>query len=237
MQLATVLSLLPFLAILSIAAEQTCGGIANIRCPQGKTCVDDPNDGCDPTKGGADCGGICVPNRFALSARATNEFCGGIAGIQCPKGKTCVDNPNDDCDPTKGGADCGGICVPRATNESCGGIAGTPCPSGKKCIDNPNEGCNPRWGDADCGGICVPDRFTLSARAVNTTNPETNNTTAANSTSLAASLAPNAPPTKYFCQSVRYAVDMFIFDDEWFGEGEVEKPHWSEDLSYVNEYS
>ncbi len=38
-------------------------------------------------------------------------FCGGIAGIQCPNGLTCVDYPDDDCDPGTGGADCIGICV------------------------------------------------------------------------------------------------------------------------------
>jgi hypothetical protein len=36
-----------------------CGGIANLPCGPGEECVDDPNDGCDPTKGGADCGGVC----------------------------------------------------------------------------------------------------------------------------------------------------------------------------------
>jgi hypothetical protein len=41
-----------------------------------------------------------------------NQFCGGIAGIQCPAGLKCVDNPADSCDPASGGADCGGICVP-----------------------------------------------------------------------------------------------------------------------------
>jgi hypothetical protein len=39
------------------------------------------------------------------------QFCGGFAAIQCPEGQACVDDPNDDCDPTQGGADCGGICV------------------------------------------------------------------------------------------------------------------------------
>ncbi len=39
--------------------EQMCGGIANIQCPAGMNCVDDPNDGCDPATG-ADCSGICV---------------------------------------------------------------------------------------------------------------------------------------------------------------------------------
>ncbi|WYZ46759.1 hypothetical protein EsH8_IX_000984 [Colletotrichum jinshuiense] len=37
-----------------------CGGIANIKCPAGKYCVDDPRDDCHPKTGGADCGGICV---------------------------------------------------------------------------------------------------------------------------------------------------------------------------------
>jgi hypothetical protein len=40
------------------------------------------------------------------------SFCGGIAGMPCPAGLTCVDDPSDTCDPTRGGADCGGICVP-----------------------------------------------------------------------------------------------------------------------------
>lgn len=38
------------------------------------------------------------------------QFCGGIAGIQCPSGKVCVDDRTDDCDPNNGGADCGGVC-------------------------------------------------------------------------------------------------------------------------------
>jgi hypothetical protein len=38
-------------------------------------------------------------------------FCGGIAGIQCPEGQHCVNDPSDACDPELGGADCGGVCV------------------------------------------------------------------------------------------------------------------------------
>lgn len=42
-------------------ANPMCGGFAGIACPSGYTsCVDDPNDGCDPANGGADCSGICV---------------------------------------------------------------------------------------------------------------------------------------------------------------------------------
>jgi hypothetical protein len=39
------------------------------------------------------------------------QFCGGFAAISCPEGLVCVDDPNDSCDPTQGGADCGGVCV------------------------------------------------------------------------------------------------------------------------------
>ncbi|MFL5344110.1 MAG: hypothetical protein ACJ8AT_04920 [Hyalangium sp.] len=39
---------------------QFCGGFANIPCPEGLLCVDDPNDDCDPNAGGRDCGGICA---------------------------------------------------------------------------------------------------------------------------------------------------------------------------------
>lgn len=40
------------------------------------------------------------------------EMCGGFAGIQCStSGTSCVDDPDDDCDPNKGGRDCGGICT------------------------------------------------------------------------------------------------------------------------------
>lgn len=42
------------------AEPQVCGGIAGIRCPDDQTCIDDPNDTCDPEQGGADCSGICV---------------------------------------------------------------------------------------------------------------------------------------------------------------------------------
>jgi hypothetical protein len=37
-----------------------CGGFAGFACKDGRKCVDDPRDDCDPENGGADCGGICV---------------------------------------------------------------------------------------------------------------------------------------------------------------------------------
>lgn len=56
----------------------------------------------NPTAVTASCTLTCTANQ--------GDFCGGIAGFPCPEGYTCVDDPSDDCDPTRGGADCGGIC-------------------------------------------------------------------------------------------------------------------------------
>jgi hypothetical protein len=47
----------------------------------------------------------------AYGDKEPRQMCGGIAGFQCPAGKTCVDDPADDCDPARGGADCSGVCV------------------------------------------------------------------------------------------------------------------------------
>jgi hypothetical protein len=66
-------------------------------------------------------------------------MCGGIAGIPCPPGYTCVDNPGDGCNPDAGGADCSGICVPYDYNP----CAAMLCVEGTTCCPN-------------CGGICVP---------------------------------------------------------------------------------
>ncbi|RKU49143.1 hypothetical protein DL546_008149 [Coniochaeta pulveracea] len=86
---------------------QPCGGhrVKPKVCPRGQICIDDPySQGCGLA---CDQSGICVKP----------TFCGGIAGLVCkdgkgkPDGRLCVDDPRDDCDPKKGGADCGGICV------------------------------------------------------------------------------------------------------------------------------
>ncbi len=36
----------------------------------------------------------------------------GLAGIPCPEGSVCVDDPRDECDRQAGGADCDGLCAP-----------------------------------------------------------------------------------------------------------------------------
>jgi hypothetical protein len=117
---------------------------AAILCPVGSQCVEKQVQ--------------CVRAPCPPVAECVPIACGGIAGRPCPTGSTCVDNPDDGCDPNNGGADCGGICVLPPAGAFCGGIAGIPCPAGQTCIDNPNDDCDPNNGGADCGGVCVTGR-------------------------------------------------------------------------------
>lgn len=57
----------------------------------------------------------CDDGRCGVAVESCPDpaFCGGIAGFPCPEDSECIDDPGDDCDPNKGGADCAGICVPR----------------------------------------------------------------------------------------------------------------------------
>ena len=95
---------------------------------------------------------ICLPQQAAPAPSSSpGAFCGGLAGIQCPFGFSCMDDPSDTCDPKQGGADCGGMCVAQ---QSCGSRGLAPCPDGQTCIDpDPFDNCDPR---ADCPGVCTP---------------------------------------------------------------------------------
>ena len=55
--------------------------------------------------------GWTVTAALARCLSAAGETCGGFAGKPCRGGSACIDDPNDDCDPANGGADCGGVCV------------------------------------------------------------------------------------------------------------------------------
>ncbi|KAF2655050.1 hypothetical protein K491DRAFT_439166 [Lophiostoma macrostomum CBS 122681] len=85
------------------------GGRGNYTpCPTNFTCIKDPlspSPGCGPE---CDGWGICV----------STKMCGGFAGVKCPQSEgkemLCVDDPRDECDPVKGGADCAGLCMYRA---------------------------------------------------------------------------------------------------------------------------
>jgi hypothetical protein len=87
-------------------------------------------------------------------------FCGGIGGIPCAAGQTCVDDPSDDCDAKHGGSDCGGICVDKPKPAVCGGFGGFPCPNGQTCVDDPSDDCDPKHGGSDCSGVCIYARRT-----------------------------------------------------------------------------
>ena len=95
MKLATLLAslILFFTAASSSPLDIRAGKCSCTKsCPAGQVCIALPK-GCQE---------ICVVPRM----------CGGIAAIDCDDGFRCIDNPLDNCDPLKGGADCGGICIP-----------------------------------------------------------------------------------------------------------------------------
>jgi hypothetical protein len=79
----------------SCAPDEPINPCAAVLCPAPSSC--------DVVDGKA----VCTP------IEPSGPFCGGIAAFQCPGGGSCVDNPNDGCDPARGGADCGGICECR----------------------------------------------------------------------------------------------------------------------------
>jgi hypothetical protein len=115
-----------------------CGGIAGTRCPEANQYCDfgakckmpdaqgqcktkpticprifKPVCGCDGKTYSNSCiaaaAGVSVEHEGECK-KSEPQACGGITGIPCPEGQTCVDDPKDDCDPTRGGADCPGIC-------------------------------------------------------------------------------------------------------------------------------
>jgi hypothetical protein len=59
-----------------------------------------------------------VTSLASSSSTSSSIFCGGIAAFPCPDDMSCIDDPNDSCDPNNGGADCGGICVNTSSESS-----------------------------------------------------------------------------------------------------------------------
>jgi len=92
---------------------------------------------CDVVNGEA----VCTP----IAPKA--PFCGGIAGIACPGSGSCVDDPADDCDPTRGGADCGGICECNIRALCIQGLVFDPSPEVCACV--PSDGGSGQECSAD----------------------------------------------------------------------------------------
>ena len=89
------------------SCESDCSDIPKCRlaCPPGTVNPVDEN-GCVHT----------------CECAAAGPSCGGFAGIPCPGAGSCEDDPRDDCDPERGGADCSGICRCNATALCIGGL-------------------------------------------------------------------------------------------------------------------
>jgi Kazal-type serine protease inhibitor domain len=104
-----------------------CGGIAGIPCPEGSACIDDPDDGCDPAGGDADCTGLCMPD-LCMPDVSNDCHVGGCSGELCvgpgePDVSTCVFRPEAACYET---ASC-----ERQAGGSCGW---TPTPKLDECL-------------------------------------------------------------------------------------------------------
>lgn len=72
---------------------------------------------------------------------ATGPFCGGIAGKACPGLGVCVDNPNDTCDVSHGGRDCGGSCACTAMAKCAVGNRFDRSPSVCSCVPDTEALC------------------------------------------------------------------------------------------------
>ena len=173
----------PIASCVPDAPRLFCGGIAGIPCPGAGKCVDDPSDGCDPTKGGADCGGICScsPQTVLCVKGATFDsspkICacvpgsgtdGGVEPVcgdtkPCPPPPcACFDrNMDGKCDACPVPLCISGVCVsqsdPTATlkeGEGCGGFRPANSPTcGAGLFCQHQPGA--LCGAADAGGICV----------------------------------------------------------------------------------
>lgn len=104
-------------AVCACTPEVPLDPCATVRCAAGTHCeVVDGGAICAPDEDPCalvDCSSerpVCVVVDGEAVCRAEAPFCGGIAGIECPGAGSCADDPNDGCDPARGGADCGGVC-------------------------------------------------------------------------------------------------------------------------------
>jgi hypothetical protein len=80
------------------------------------------------------------PAPQATTLPTGETVCGGVARLPCPQGKECADNPEDSCDPEKGGRDCSGVCIDR-TDEPPTTAATAPTPGTTTPTPSAPKGC------------------------------------------------------------------------------------------------
>jgi hypothetical protein len=156
-----------------VPTEPDVDACATVRCAAGTECVIVDGDAtCQPAANpcaavscpvGSACEvidgqGVCAP------PDPSAPFCGGFAGIACAGAGTCVDDPNDDCDPDDGGADCGGVCECNIRALCIQGSHFDASPEVCECVPDvtenpcalvdcfPNQICEVQDGEA----VCVP---------------------------------------------------------------------------------
>jgi hypothetical protein len=115
------------------------------KCPAGTFCVAEPV--------------ACIPEANCPPFAARCEVsCGGFAAFPCPGLGTCVDNPYDNCDPMRGGADCGGLCRCTAMAKCSAGQVWDSSPTVCSCVGGPDAGgdAGPLCGKIRCaaGKVC-----------------------------------------------------------------------------------
>jgi hypothetical protein len=72
--------------------DSSCGGFANLPCPVGFVCIDDPDDACDVDCGNPDCLGICV--KLCGTPRESSALAVHSTGLVQWERVACVDTYN-----------------------------------------------------------------------------------------------------------------------------------------------
>ena len=139
----------PIGACVPDAPKVTCGGFAGIQCAGAGKCVDDPTDSCDPTKGGADCGGICTCVENVLCVK-------GATFDSSPKVCACVPSGNMGSGGSSGGGGGGGTGGSGGGGLACGPNKFCPQPP-CACLDQNMDGkCDNTCPSYECvNGMCV----------------------------------------------------------------------------------